>query len=401
MDVTGKRLLILGAGRGQLGLYRAAREMGIHTIAGTLPGNNLPCLPLADEVCHMNIANPQEVLEKARELRLDGAATCCLDTGIAALGLVCDTLGLNGLGAEAAARCNDKLRMKQALMKNGVSTARFLRISTEEELSSALEELRMPVILKATDLQGSRGIYISRTREEAFAGFREAMSLTRRSYCIVEEFIEGTEFGAQAFVSRGEVFFVMPHGDETFMSHTAVPVGHYVPLNGSADILRQTDEVVRKAIAALGLDNCAVNVDLIEKDGVVYIIELTGRVGANCLPELVEINFGVEYYKMIAAMALGENPRALFDRRRSEHPAGLARMFFSTDRAGTLEKIRYAGPADPDVLEITFFKHPGDEIRVFENSNDCIGQVIVRGADAADCDRKMRAVFSQIEMTLA
>lgn len=33
--VEGKRLLVLGAGRGQIGLYKAAKEMGITTIAGT------------------------------------------------------------------------------------------------------------------------------------------------------------------------------------------------------------------------------------------------------------------------------------------------------------------------------------------------------------------------------
>ena len=105
-----------------------------------------------------------------------------------------------------------------------------------------------------------------------------AMQLTKRSCCIVEEFIEGWEFGAQAFVYRGEVLFVMPHGDETFVSHTAVPVGHYVPLECSRDVQRQTEEVLRKAIRAIGLNNCAVNADLILRDNKVYVIEITGRV---------------------------------------------------------------------------------------------------------------------------
>lgn len=39
MNVKGKRLLILGAGRGQIGLYKAAREMGVVSIAGTMPDN--------------------------------------------------------------------------------------------------------------------------------------------------------------------------------------------------------------------------------------------------------------------------------------------------------------------------------------------------------------------------
>lgn len=45
----------------------------------------------------------------------------------------------------------------------------------------------------------------------------------------------------------------MPHGDETYMSHTAVPVSHYVPLDCDENIHEQTEEAVKNAIKALGL----------------------------------------------------------------------------------------------------------------------------------------------------
>lgn len=400
MNVVGKRLLVLGAGRGQVGLYKAAKEMGIHTIAGTMPDNNPPGIQLADEKCYMNIAKPEEVLEKVKSLNLAGVATCCLDTGVPALGKVCDALGLTGLTESAAIMCGDKLKMKKSFMRHNVSTAKFYEVSSENDLEIALEKLNLPVIIKATDLQGSNGIYISKTREAAFEGFREAMQKTKRSYVIVEEYIEGWEFGAQAFVYHDEVLFVMPHGDETYMSHTAVPVGHYVPLNADEDIYQQTEVAVRSAIDALGLNNCAVNVDLILKDNTVYVIELTGRVGANCLPELVQINFGIEYYKMIAAMALGENPLELWKQRRAETKAGLAKMILETERTGVLEDIKYSGKIGGDILEVTFFKHPGNEIRIFENSNDCVGQIIVQGNNMIECEKNAESVISKIEMTL-
>lgn len=400
MNVKGKRLLVVGAGRGQVGLYKAAKEMGIHTIAGTMPDNNPPGIKLADEVCYMNIANPDEVLEKAKELKLDGIVTCCLDTGVPALGKVCDALKLTGLTEDAAIMCGDKLKMKKAFMEHNVSTAKFYEISSEEDLKVALEKLQLPVIIKATDLQGSNGIYISKTEDAAFYGFKEAMKKTKRAYVIVEEYIEGWEFGAQAFVYKNEVLFVMPHGDETYMSHTAVPVGHSVPLACDKSIYDQTEVAVRSAIQALGLNNCAVNVDLILKDNTVYVIELTGRVGANCLPELVQINFGIEYYKMIAAMALGENPLELWKEKRDITKAGLAKMIIETEKAGVLESIEYTGEVADDVLEVTFFKHPGDEIHIFENSNDCVGQIIVQGDDLDDCNKKVDKVISEIEMKL-
>ena len=334
MNVKGKRLLIVGAGRGQVGLYKAAKELGVHTIAGTPTNRDYPGIKLADEVCEMDISKPDEVLEKAKTLSIDGLATSCLDTGVPAIGKVCDALGLTGLTENASVMCGDKLKMKKAFMKNGVSTAQFVEISSMDDLENALETLKLPVIIKATDLQGSNGIYIAKTHEAAIEGFQGAMEKTRRDYCIVEQYIEGYEFGAQAFVYHGEVLFVMPHGDETYMSHTAVPVGHYVPFEGDENIYKQAEVAVKGAIKALGLNNCAVNVDLILKDGTVYVIELTGRVGANCLPELTEINFGIEYYKMIIVMALGENPLELWELRREKTKAGLAKMIFETEKPG-------------------------------------------------------------------
>lgn len=400
MEATGKRLLILGAGRGQVGLYKAAKAMGIITIAGTMADNNPPGIALADEVCYMNIAEPDDVAEKAKTLQLDGIATCCLDTGITALGKTCDKLRLIGLSESAAIMCNDKSKMKKAFMKGNVSTAQYFEISSEDDLKKALEKIKLPVIIKATDLQGSNGIYISKTREAAYEGFRSAMNLTKRSYCIVEEYIEGWEFGAQAFVYQGEVLFVLPHGDETYMSHTAVPVGHYVPLECNEDIYKQTETVVKNAIKALGLNNCAVNVDLILKDNKVYMIELTGRVGANCLPELVEINYGIEYYKMIAAMAVGCNPLEYWEERNSSATAGFAKMILFTDKNGILKDIRYNGEMTEDILEITFFKHSGDEIHIFENSNDCVGQIIVKAENLENCKEIIKHIMEQIYITL-
>ena len=400
MNTAGKRLLVVGAGRGQVGLYKAAREMGVHTIAGTMPDNNPPGIKLADEVCYMNIAKPDEVLEKARTLNLDGLATSCLDTGVPAVGKVCDALGLTGLTETAAILCADKLKMKKAFMEYGVSTAQFVEVHTQEELEDALNVLKLPVIIKATDLQGSNGIYIAKTHEAAIEGFHGAMEKTRRDYCIVEQYIEGYEFGAQAFVYHGEVLFVMPHGDETFMSHTAVPVGHYVPFEGDETIYKQAEIAVKGAIKALGLNNCAVNVDLILKDNTVYVIELTGRVGANCLPELTEIYFGIEYYKMIIAMALGEDPLELWEHRRDKNMAGLAKMILETEKSGILKSIEYNGNIEGNVLEVTFFKHPGDEIRIFENSNDCVGQVIVQGTTVDNCKKTIQHVLEQINMKL-
>lgn len=403
--VTGKRLLILGAGRGQLRLYEAARSLGIHTIAGTMPGSYLPCLPFADEVCYMDVSDPDDVVSRIREsgLKPDGVATCCMDTGIRSLGRVCDSFGLTGLCEEAAVLCNDKWRMKEALEAHGVTTAQYRKVSDKTQALQAISEIGLPVVVKAVDMQGSQGVYICRTKEEALASFDTVMSLTRRDYCIMEMFIEGDEFGAQAFVYDGEVFFVMPHGDDVFNGKTGIPIGHYVPFDADKNLAEQAETQVRRAIAALGLNNCAVNADFIRKDDKIYVIELTGRAGANCLVELTQAYYGIEYYKMIAVTALGEDPSVYWEQRRRKHMPALSQMIISTEKSGILESDLSApeATADADVLEITFFKKSGDEIRKFENSNDCIGQIVVAGcADVPECRLKASRIVKSIEINI-
>ena len=400
MDAQGKRLLILGAGRGQIGLYKAAREMGIITIAGTMADNNPPCIPLADEVCYMNILNPDEVEEKTTGLQFDGVATCCLDRGLKALGRLCDKYVLPGYSEQTAELCNDKSKMKYRLCEYGVNTATYLQIATETELWNAVKVIGdYPLIIKATDLAGSQGIFKVENAEEALTGFHKAMDATRKDYVLIEKFLQGREFGAQAFVSHGEVLFVMPHGDILYQAATAVPVGHYVPYNCSKELQKKIEIEAKKAIEAMGLDNCAVNIDFIEENGNVYVLELTGRIGANCLPELVSIHYGINYYKMVIAAALGLDPKIIWNERR-EGKAGLSKMIISPEKSGILESLQYVGEMTSDIYDLTLFARPGSMVRKFSNSSDCLAQVVVEGEDLNECEGRMRDVVSRIEMVL-
>ena len=378
-----KRLLINGAGRGNLGLMKAAKKLGVYTV---VTGQAGPCLVLADKAYpEVHPGHPDEVLRVAQAEHIDGAAITCNDMGLESVGRCCDIFHLHGIKEEVARCAANKLLMKEKLVKAGVRTAKFKLIHNFEELQVAVSELEFPVIVKATDLQGSRGICIVREPNQLEPAFNAVMSLTHKEFCIVEEFIEGVEFGAQSFVYKGEVLFILPHGDETVMCKTAVPVGHYVPYEMSDDLSKDVDLQTRNAIAALGLDNCAVNIDLIAKEDKAYIIELTGRGGANGLTDIVGKHYGIDYYEMMVTMALGGDPRELYSKRIESPRAAVSKMLTS-NKSGVAKSIDV--PALPDT-DITMFIEPGSEVRAFTNSNDDIGQIIVSGNDLADCNQKV------------
>ncbi len=395
--MTNKRLMILGAGRGQLGLIKTAKALGYHTVVTSIKGN-YPGFALADEICYADISKPEEICKAAKELGVGGIATACLDTGITALGYACETLGLTGLSAEAARLSGNKWLMKQAFAEHGVSTAAFEKVSTKDGLFAVIERIGLPVIVKAIDLQGSRGITIAHSLEEAIEGFEYAMGETAQDFCIVEQFIEGEEFGGSAFVYQGEILYVIPTGDVTFKGKTGVPVGHNIPVDLSDDEREQADRAARLAIKALGLDNCAVNIDFIRKDGKVYVIELTGRIGANCLAELTSIYRNINIYELIADTAMGKDPRPYLEAEYTHTPC-CSKMLFS-NKSGVLKKIINENETVDGICEISFFIDIGDTVNKFTNSKDCIGQVIVKTAVGEDACAFAEEVVSRIKLVV-
>lgn len=392
--MKGKRLLINGAGRGNLGLIKAAKEMGVYTVVTGLEG---PCKALADKTYpDVHPGHPEEVLRVAELEHVDGVAITCSDMGLESVGRCNDALQLQGI-SETVAKCSaNKLYMKEKLVSSGVRTARFKTIHDEIELDEAVNQLDFPVIVKATDLQGSRGICIVREKGKLKQAYEDVMSVTHKDFCIVEEFIEGTEFGAQAFVYKGEVLFVLPHGDETVMCKTAVPIGHYMPYQMTESLAVDVDFQARKAIAALGLDNCAVNIDFISRGNQAYIIELTGRGGANGLTDITGKYFGINYYDMIVITALGGDPRDIYEKKLPVPMASVSKMLTS-EKSGIVKNVIIPELHDTD---ITMFIGLGSEVRSFTNSNDDIGQIVVSATNLQKCNAMIKKAIDSIDVVL-
>lgn len=389
-----KRLMILGASYSQLPLIDAAKKAGIYTIVASTPGS-WPGFQAADDFTYTDISNPQEVLQAAKEFQIDGITSCCLDTGVPAIGFVSEKMGLCGPSKEAACITTNKYKMKEAFLKGGVSCALHKKVKNREELEEALLQLKLPVVTKAVDLMGSRGIYLCNTREEVYENFEKTMKATGMDYCLVEEFIEGTLFGVEAMVKDGELVFCLPDNTEAYPGYVPTPVGHSVPFEKEEQLGKQVREQLKKAVKAVGLDNCAINSDMICKDGHVYVIEITGRAGATCLPEIVSIYYGINYYEAMVRLALGMDISSMF--RNPTGKSCIARTLLS-DRKGIVRKIENKNRSDHDIVDLQFNIGPGDEVRKYENGRDRIGQVIVKGDILPDCNRRLEEVLAKIKI---
>lgn len=395
-----KKLLILGAGTYQVPLIKAAKKLGIYTIVSSIPGN-YPGFSLADKVYYENTTDYGKILNIARREQIDGIVTAGTDVAVITIGKVCDALGLRGLSYEAAEIATDKLRMKEAYEAYGVRSAKFRKIPfSREDYSDIIADLEFPLMFKSVDSSGSRGI-VKVTSAEQFEHARNTvMENTRSDYFIVEEYIEGEEFGAQAFVQDGKLEFILPHGDYVFKGDTGVPVGHFAPYDLSPESLADARYQLEQAVKAMKLNNCAINADFIMKDGRTYVLELGGRSGATCLAELTSIFFNFDYYEKIIRVAIGE--KVDFTPQLAEGQEGIpnASMLLMSDRDGHIVSQENGNDPDPDIVDIQFDHKPGDPVHKFKVGPHRIGHVITKGKSLDEAVELLHKALDKINITV-
>lgn len=377
----------------------------------SVPGN-YPGFAFGDKICYENTRDYEKILEIARAENIDGIVTTGTDVAVVTIGKVCDALRLPGLSFEAGKVATDKMLMKQNYEKHGVRTARYRRISLEEDskengaaegnkdfqiikrLEQELAGLQFPLIFKAVDTSGSRGIVKAENSSKFAEAYRRVRENTRKDYFIVEEFLEGEEFGAQSFVSQGKIQFILPHGDYVFQGDTGVPIGHWAPYELEQSVIEDAKEQLQKAVIAMGLDNCALNADFILSGGRPYVLEIGGRAGATCLAELVSLYYGYNYYEKIIQAALGLPVD--FASQEANPNVG---MLLRSEKTGSIRKIVNKNDReDKQIVEIQFDYQAGEQVQAFRVGPHRIGHVVVKADTLEEARAKMEEALGKIEI---
>lgn len=392
-----KKILILGAGIYQVPLIKKAKEMGLYTVVTSIPGN-YPGFALADKVVYENTIDLDAVLKLAKEEQVSGVVTAGTDVCVPTQGYLCDQLGLKGPTLEAAEKAQSKLLMKQAFREYGVNTAEFEYVDIKNANPvDVCEKIGYPVIFKSIDASGSRGITKVAGPEDIAFAYSEVVENTHSDTYLIEKFLTGEEYGAQAFVYDGTIRFILPHGDYVFQGSTGVPVGHFAPYDISPEIIEDSKVQLQKAVTAMGVDNCAINADFMLCDGKAYVLEIGARAGATCLVEMTEQYYGIDYYKQIIRCAMGEEPDFTPGNARRQ-PCVV--MLFQSKESGVIESIDMGEQKDPRVLDISLDYGVGDSVRQFRKGPDRIGQCIVIADSVDEGKRVLDEAMAKVQIKL-
>lgn len=311
----------------------------------------------------------------------------------------------------ARSKFTSKLLWKQA----GLPCPQAALVADEAEAIRFLTTLGGPAVLKPLTGSGSELIFLCHTPSDCrqaveMSTSRLADHANARMYAsagidapdprrtlVMEEFVAGEEYSCDFILDRDRVEIIrlarkipaagQPMGTiQAYLLPADLPKG--VERTGLADQLRE-------AARALGLTRSLCMLDFIIRDGRALMLEMTPRIGGDCLPFLIRHSCGLDMLGLALDFAEGRSviiPPAY----RWRQLIGV-RLFART--SGVIEAMDDSAlRTDPRIREIYFKRRPGHRVILPPDDYDSrlLGHIIFEPSSGADLAAEAADIANRI-----
>lgn len=319
-------ILILGAGVMQIPAIKKAKEMG-HFVLCADGNNNAIGKEFCDIFYAVDIKDKNGLLEIAQKFHkkhiLHGVFTAGTDFS-SSVAWITEKLGLPGISYQSALNATDKYRMRCCFKESGVPSPGFVEFSNDMDLENTIKDLKFPLVIKPVDSMGSRGVKRVNNILELKEVTTLAVSLSRTSRAIIEEFIAGEEFSLDALIVDGEVKIFGFADREIVFPPYFVEMGHTIPTELDQSDMDLVIDVFTKGVKSLGITyGCAKGDMKLGPNGAV-VGEIAARLSGGYMSGWTfPYSSGIDLTKGGIELALGqeitieENPLGKFSAERA------------------------------------------------------------------------------------
>ncbi len=323
-----KKIAIIGASYLQNPLILKAKEMGLETHVFAWKAGDIG-ETTADFFYPISITEKEKILEKCREIGIDGICSISSDLAMLAVNYVADKMGLCGNSLHCTRISTNKYAMRQALKSGGLNCPGFKLVDETGSFDTA--DLQYPVIVKPTDRSGSRGVTKLKSDSGLMAAITSARDVSFEKKAIIEEFIVGKEYSVECISFHKEHRLLAITEKFTTGSPSFIETGHFEPAGLTDEMRDKVRDVVYKALDALEITDGASHSEImIRDDGSIYIVEIGGRMGGDCIgSSLVELTTGVDFVRAVIDVALGREPN--LTAKEHHQAAGIRFIFDQSD----------------------------------------------------------------------
>jgi biotin carboxylase len=305
-----KKILVPGAGIGQVNVLKKARGMGISTVVVS-PDGDYPGFRYADVIYHADVRDRERVLEIARRERIDGIVSDQNDIPVETIGYVAERMDLTGNSYATSKVYSRKDLMREKCLETGIPSVSF---DTAGDLDGCMKlggELGFPLMCKPTDNQSSKGVFRVADAEELARVFYAVRANAFSGKIIIEKFIPGKEYIVDGLAIGGQYKSLLVLDNENFdLPGICIPRGRTSPAGLNDDQLGELLALDRQVNASFGLANGLSHNEymLNPSEDKFYLIDAAARGGGAFISShLLPYASGFDVMEMLIRLALGEH----------------------------------------------------------------------------------------------
>ena len=334
------KLLVIGAGIGQVTIVKKAKKLGYHVTVVTIPGD-WPAIPLADDVWYIDIYDRDQIVQKAEKEGITAVISDQNDLVMPTVAYVSEKLGIPGNTCEQVISYCNKNRFRDNCDLLGIPVPKHISVNSMD-FNASFFDCPLPWIVKPADSQSSIGVKRVDTFGELKNALRSALDYSKTHSAILEEFFLGRELVCEGYVDGGK-YFNLGFADRKYfnLEKLMIPSQTLFPSAVSENIKNKVIECEKKMAAyvkpAFGITHSEYLYD--EKTEEIRVVESALRGGGVFISShLVPYSTGIDINDVILKKAIGINVdiNAVFERKRMS-AAGYV-CFYLKD--GTIHSIR-------------------------------------------------------------
>ena len=217
--INKKKIIIIGAGIGQVHLVKLARSMEFYVIVVS-PKGNYPAIDIADELFECDIYDYDKIVNFARENGVVAVTSDQNDLMVPTVAYVAEHLDLPGITYEQALSYCDKNKFRSICDHLNVPVPQHVAIQTLNIPKSF--DCAKPWVVKPSDSQSSIGVSVISCEEDVYPAIENALCKSKCHSAILEQYFYGDEYVCEGFVYKGE-YYNLAFGDRRYFKGTLIP----------------------------------------------------------------------------------------------------------------------------------------------------------------------------------
>lgn len=375
-----KKLMLLGGMRYLVPVIEAAHKLGVYVITCDYLPNNI-AHKYSDEYCNVSILEKDKVLEKAKELKIDGILSFACDPGVVTAAYVAEKMGLPSSGPyESVEILQNKGKFRKFLTENNFNVPVAKQYTDIETALNDTEMFNWPVIVKPTDSAGSKGVTKVEEKDKLKDAINYALKFSHSNEFIIEDFLEkvGDSSDCDSFSIDGKLKFVSFSAqkfDEN-CENPYTPAAFTWPASISTIHQEELTNEIQRLLTLLNMKSSIYNIETREcTNGKAYIMECSPRGGGNRLAEMVRYMTGVDMITNIVKVALGMETDNI---KQKEIKDNWAEIILHSEKEGIFEKLWISEEISSNIVENDLWIETGTHVGGFSGANEAIGTMVLK-----------------------